>query len=221
VTAGVIRRTFFAQDQYAMKNIPIMILKAVISLIAVAALAARIVWPDLQIDGITFGLMVLAILPWLAELIESAKFPGGWEVKFRDLQKAGDKVTAGHESALPTPQETDSFDTIAKTDPNLALVMLRIEIEKRLRAYGSANGLDARMPLSRLTREVATRQVISSSTEHGLGELIAAGNDAAHGATVPGRVREWCINEGPKILAALDAQLQYKTDNKSVNASRR
>jgi hypothetical protein len=191
-----------------MKNVPITILKVVISLVAIAALAARIIWPDLKIDAITFGLMVLAILPWLAELIESAKFPGGWEVKFRDLQKAADKVTAGHESAQPTPQETDAFNTIAKTDPNLALVMLRIEIEKRLRAYGSANGFDARMPLSQLTREVSTRQIISSTTEHGLRELIAAGNNAAHGATVPEMVRAWCIIEGPKILAALDAQLK-------------
>lgn len=191
-----------------MKSVPITILKALISLVAVAALAARMIWPEFKIDAITLGLMVLAILPWLAELIESAKFPGGWEVKFRDLQRAGHKVTEGHDSALPSPQETDAFDTIAKTDPNLALVMLRIEIEKRLRAYGYVNSLDSRMPLLQLTRELATRQIISYSMERGLRELIMAGNSAAHGATVPEMVRDWCINEGPKILAALDAQLK-------------
>ena len=42
----------------------------------------------LTIDAISLGLLIVALLPWASSLIESAKFPGGWEIKFRDLKKA-------------------------------------------------------------------------------------------------------------------------------------
>jgi hypothetical protein len=55
-------------------------LKAVISIIAIGTIFLRMLMPELKIDSITLTLMAMAILPWLSELIESAKFPGGWEV---------------------------------------------------------------------------------------------------------------------------------------------
>ncbi|MCF5946695.1 hypothetical protein L2249_25705, partial [Xanthomonas perforans] len=73
------------------KEISINWLKAVISVVAVSAIAVRIAFPEIKIDLVTLGLMIVAVLPWLSELIESAKFPGGWEVKFRDLREAGEK----------------------------------------------------------------------------------------------------------------------------------
>lgn len=60
-------------------------LKASISVIACSLLLVRIFWPELKVDSVTLGLLVVGVLPWFSNLIESAKFPGGWEVKFRDL----------------------------------------------------------------------------------------------------------------------------------------
>lgn len=191
-------------------SIPNFYLKLIISIVACAVFAVRTLWPDLKIDTVSLGLIVVAIVPWLTELIESAKFPGGWEVKFRDVRAAGDKVTAGHQTesiSQIAPDSFDAFETIAKSDKQLALVMLRIEIEKRLRAVGALQQLDPRMPLARLTTELASRQLISDVTANGLLELISAGNSAAHGAKVPDQVQEWCTTEGPRILASLDAQL--------------
>jgi hypothetical protein len=66
------------------KQIPIFWLKLSISSIALGVVGLRVAFPDIKIDIISLGLIILAFLPWCAELIESAKFPGGWEVKFKD-----------------------------------------------------------------------------------------------------------------------------------------
>ena len=58
-------------------------LQALISAFALAALLAHLLRPDLAIDAISFGLFILALLPWLSDLIASAEFPGGWKVQFR------------------------------------------------------------------------------------------------------------------------------------------
>lgn len=187
-------------------------LKAIISLIAVGVLILRIVYPQLNIDSITLGLIVVAILPWMSDLIESAKFPGGWEVRFRDLQAAGEKITARvapraeklEEPNLPRP----TFVTIAENDPNLALVGMRIEIERRLREYASQHQLTATGRLTSLLKELAQKQVLPRETIRGLEVLIQAGNEAAHGAVVPPDVAGWAIETGPEVLLALDTQLQ-------------
>lgn len=137
-------------------------LKIVISTAAICVIFVRIWRPDLKIDAVTFGLIIVAVIPWLSELIESAKFPGGWEVKFRDLREAGEKVTGSlslqtSESVTPA---SPSFVAIAEHDPNLALVGLRIEIEKRLREYAMKHGIDERKSLGNLLRELSRREIL-------------------------------------------------------------
>jgi len=192
--------------------VPISIgwLKAIISIAAIAVIVIRIVYPEVKIDAITFGLIVVAVLPWLSELIDTAKFPGGWEVKFRDLREAGAKVTSGvtPKGEKSTLADKQSFAVVAEHDPNLALVGLRIEIEKRLREYARQHELDARRPLSALLGELSRREILPADTVGGLKELIYAGNSAAHGAKVQDGVSDWALDVGPQILAALDEHLQ-------------
>lgn len=197
------------------KEISINWLKAVISVVAVSAIAVRIAFPEIKIDLVTLGLMIVAVLPWLSELIESAKFPGGWEVKFRDLREAGEKVTSSSEppptaSHQPPPvtQSQPSYVSVADQDPNLALVGLRIEIEQRIRQLSKRHDLPMNWgSLSKLIRELTRREIIPYGVASGLEDLVAAGNQAAHGASVDPRVADWAITTGPEILAALDALL--------------
>ncbi|MCM3900409.1 MAG: hypothetical protein ND866_01770 [Pyrinomonadaceae bacterium] len=67
-----------------------LVLKSLISAFAIAALLAHILLPGLAIDAIGFGLLILAVLPWLSELIASAEFPGGWKVQFRKVMARQD-----------------------------------------------------------------------------------------------------------------------------------
>ena len=191
-----------------MKNLaPTTWIKIAVSITAVIAVVVRLIWPNIKIDAVAFGLFVVAVLPWLSSILESAKFPGGWEVKFRDLQKAASQVTAGAESTSTATAEP-SFVSIANQDPNLALVGLRIEIEKRLREMAARYGLPERQPLNRIFHELRRREILDPQALEGLDELIIAGNHAAHGAVVQTSVAQWAIEYGPKVLAVLDDRLR-------------
>ncbi len=180
-------------------------LRLVISVAAVALLAAHLLWPEMEVDAATIALVIVAILPWLSSLIESAEFPGGWKIKFRDLEAAGRKIAP---EAAPEPAPTLAEEAgLVQLDPNLALVGLRIEIEKRLRGIARQYDLDDRKPLMRLFRDLQSRQILNVPVLGGLQEVVAAGNRAAHGAEVEDEVAAWALDYGPRILAVLDAYL--------------
>jgi hypothetical protein len=93
---------------------------------------------------------------------------------------------------------------IAQTDPNLALVGLRIEIERRIRTLAQRHDLKETKVLSQMLRELRFRNILTGDVAGGLSELIHAGNMAAHGADVTGNVASWAIETGPVILGQLD-----------------
>jgi hypothetical protein len=114
----------------------VLAIKIAISIIALVGIVVRIVWPELNIDAITLGLLSLLILPWLTSIIESAELPGSWKVKFREVKAAGEAIA---KSALSG--DVDEQFIIGTGDPNLALIALRIEIEKWLRELIKKHGL--------------------------------------------------------------------------------
>lgn len=60
--------------------------------------------PALRLDdALTVGLVVMAMLPWFARLLSSAKLPGGWELEFRDIKASQERqsgVLATHEEQI-------------------------------------------------------------------------------------------------------------------------
>jgi len=190
-------------------------LKVAISLGALAVIIVRALWPGLNIDAVTLGLILVAILPWLSGLIKSAEFPGGWKIEFQDIKKAGERVVSEPPLALGVaeqgtpyvPDNQPSFLAVAPQDPNLALVGLRIEIEKRVRALAEKRGIPPSRPLSTLIRDLRSEGALAGSSASGLQELVTAGNQAAHGARVDREVADWAIQYGPGVLATLDDKL--------------
>ena len=181
-------------------------LKIGISSAAGLLMAARLIWPDVKIDAISIGLFVVALIPWMTSLVESMKFPGGWEIKLRDIEEAGRKVT----EIRPTVEEAElpKFMAVAEQDPNLALVALRIEVENRLRALAEKHSISSRGSLSQLNRELQRRDVLNKTAFHGLQEIVMAGNRAAHGASVEPSLSDWAFTNGSAILSILDDELQ-------------
>ena len=179
-------------------------LRVLISVVALAALSARAIWPNLRLDSISLGLLVVAAVPWLSGLFESLEFPGGWKVSFRKLEAAAAAipvVTTGDTRRVDEPSYLD----VRERDPNLALVGLRIEIEKRLRNIAERHGVESRNPsVGALMRALTQHEVIPGSIRSALEEIIRAGNAAAHGARVPDGVDDFAFTEGPRILAWLD-----------------
>ncbi len=148
-------------------------------------------------------MLIIAILPWIVSLIESARFPGGWEIKFRDIQSAGNKIIPKRSIEKPEKIEKN-FEQIAELDPNLALIAMRIEIEKRVRNIAKRANLDQSKSLATLFVLLKNHNVIDESVFNGLKEMVDYGNQAAHGAKVEPAVSGWAISFGPYIFKALD-----------------
>jgi hypothetical protein len=183
-------------------------IKLWVSIVAALLLVARLVWPNLRIDAVALGLLVVVILAWLSSLVKSAEFPGGWKVEFQEVRAAGEKVTQGEllPSTAPLPRQLRYLD-VARQDPNLALVGLRIEIESRLRQLAEDAGVSSRHGLRRMLNDLIDKNVIHPAAAEGLHELIRAGNEAAHGANVDERTANWALEYGPKILSTLETRL--------------
>lgn len=172
-----------------------------ISIGATLLLIAHHVFPREGIDVTTTGLVLICFLPWLAALVEQAKLPGGWEIRFRDLEPVGRLIPAGKGA------KAEPLLEIAELDANLALVYLRIEIEKRLRRLAEAFDIKEKMPLLQLFREIRKQQAIDTSGFGGLEEVVMAGNNAAHGASVDPALANWAMDYGPQIIAYLDSTI--------------
>lgn len=62
-------------------------IKLIVSAAATFLVALRANRPALlPADAVTVGLLIAVLLPWLGALVDSAEFPGGWKVKFRELK---------------------------------------------------------------------------------------------------------------------------------------
>ena len=183
-------------------------LKIGITVISVLLILIRLIWPNLNIDSITLGLLAVAVLPWLSILIESAEFPGGWKIKFRNIKDAGDKIIGDEPLPSGQPKPEASYLEIADIDPNLALVGLRIEIEKRIRTLASHFNFPINKSLKNTILDLQLKNVLPHDVANGLLELIRAGNSAAHGAWVEKNFADWAIDSGRNILAHLDHLLK-------------
>jgi hypothetical protein len=58
-------------------------------LLLVVKVLVQAVVPDLKLDDlVSVGLLIVAALPWVAQLLTSAKLPGGLELVFREIKEA-------------------------------------------------------------------------------------------------------------------------------------
>ncbi len=183
-------------------------LRLAISLISIGVIITRLIWPNLNIDYMTLGLLIIAVLPWLTSIIESAEFPGGWKIKFRDIEEAA-RIAENIpiEPKEKEEKESLSYLDISEQDPNLAMVALRIEIEKKVRELSRKYQIQEQQSLRRMLDQLLKKNVLEYTTINGLNELIAAGNRAAHGAKVDPDVAFWAFRNANKLLYFLDRKI--------------
>jgi hypothetical protein len=207
-------------------------LRKYVSVAAVALAAVHVLWPSLGIDFVTISLVVVAIIPWILPVLKSLELPGGVKIEFKDVKQATEKVTqvtiqpanathrvtsAGAELALQ-PQTNDPLATlrhIASTDPKLAFVGFRIEVEKRILAIAERAAVQAQgRPLTRIVRDLQEREILPGSVASGLSDLIALGNRVAHGVDVAPEAVDWLLDVGPSLLGTLDDALNSMQNEK-------
>jgi len=84
-----------------------------VTAVAVAAIVAHLVWPNLKIDIVTVALLAVACLPWLRGIVSSVDLPGGASIKLavrqrvvvRDQQETLDAVRAVATAGRAVPSD--------------------------------------------------------------------------------------------------------------------
>jgi hypothetical protein len=186
----------------------LVITRTAISVLALGALSSHLFVPQLKLDPVALGLLVVAVVPWLSSVVKSLEVPGAGKIEFQEVREATERATGDKTKVPPAPIETEfSFLAVSELDPNLALVGLRVELEKRLRKLAKANDLPASRPLPQLTNELQQAGVLSAEQAAGLRDLIALGNGAAHGLDVSASAGRVAVEFGPDVLRVLDAKL--------------
>jgi len=145
----------------------------------------------------------LAFLPWFLDLFDKIKLPGGLELKLRNIEAKLDE-----EGKEPELEDREAFEFFMPDDPNLAMVGLRIEIEKRLRRIAKNRQItsdDGRtLTIRQLLKELAAVGVVGHNAVAMIADMMPALNAAAHGAELPSESSEWVLKNGPRLLALLD-----------------
>jgi hypothetical protein len=200
-------------EHMTVKNI-----KYTITISALVIAIVHLIWPAITIDAVTVALLGVAILPWLSSLFKSIELPGGLKIEYQDLEKIEERA---HNAGLLTNDTTKtkedySFQTVAPTDPNLALAGLRIELEKRLIQLAESRGLKpTARGLNTLLIDLNRRELIGGAERALLSDLASLLNSAVHGAAVDSSAASWALDIGPRILEALEErakspEIRYK-----------
>ena len=188
-----------------------MILKIVMSLVAIGLAVARILLPKVPIDATTIALLLLALVPWLSQIFSAVELPGGWKFTFRELKKTGERaLEAGLVPATLTKadEQTYSFQAVGVNDPNLALAGLRIELEKRLKRLADKNDIATRTQgIGSLLNSLSQRNLLSQQERSIIADMVGLLNQAVHGAKVDRQATEWAMDFGSKLLKSLDERI--------------
>jgi Domain of unknown function (DUF4145) len=111
-----------------------------------------------------------------------------WEASFR-LDKAEEEAAALPPAAHPTPEaiptqeETERFNQLAKISPRGAIVELRAELDDAVRNAASRHGVDKSSTGTTMVgaiRQLRNLQVIDTHTAAILDDLRNVGNTAVH-----------------------------------------
>lgn len=202
-------------------------IKLTISIIAIILTIAHIIFPKINIDLITVFLMAIAIIPWLESLFKSVELPGGLKFEFQDLERieleAKEAGLINNEISNKDETYVYNYDypfiELAKTNQSLALVSLRIEIEKRLRLIAEKYSINAnRISMSRILKILTEKGILSQQEDATVRDMISTLNQASHGVDFDERTAEWIIDNGPQIVYNLDSKIntrggQFSHDN--------
>lgn len=145
----------------------------------------------------------IAIVPWVIDFIEKISAPGGFEIVFKNAAQQLRETETN-----PDVDDLNAFQYVKTDDPNLAIAVLRIEIEKRLRQIAEDVGVgdseeNRRTPLSMLTEKLRKDRAISAEAASLIRDLMPAMNQAVHGVTLQKDATEFALEYGPKILSLL------------------
>lgn len=188
-----------------------------LSLIAATIGILDIFWID--VTWITVTLLAIAIAPWLFSLeqlhryVKSFEAPGGLKFELREVSEEAETITLEKNSKS---KDVDAFLDTIKDNPNLTLVGIRIEIEKRLRLLARLANIaeaDKLIPTLRLA-SLLWKQELLTQEEFGLyRDLSSILNRAAHAEHIDAETQLWAIKAAMPLINNLDVRAEKIMDD--------
>ena len=78
-------------------------LRVFLTVVAIAVAISHARWPDVKIDGVTLGLVVLAALPWLAPIIKSIEMDYTANLLLRTLPAIAQEINPAGDQPRSMP----------------------------------------------------------------------------------------------------------------------
>jgi hypothetical protein len=98
--------------------------------VAIAAVVAHLVWPNLKIDIVTVTLLAIACLPWLRGIVSSVDLPGGTSIKLVARQRA---VAREQQETIDAVRAVATADRTVPPDKKMAKIYELAEEYERIR----------------------------------------------------------------------------------------
>lgn len=188
-------------------------------LVALAILHA--IWPQTYV-GPTLWLLIGAASPLLPLFFKNIELSGtSAKVEFQQLFDGFDKVlkprTGGVRAAsgatVPATIATEVLVRQAEelglndSDPNIAFLKIRAEIERQLRRIAMNHNVDvgATRTVAYILKDLENQHVLPEGTSEGLRDLIKIGNQVAHGSELPPGSSTYLADMGPRVLTILNS----------------
>jgi hypothetical protein len=189
-------------------------IKIIVTTVAVIIAAAHLIYPKLSIDTPLVFLLGMAILPWLESLFKSIGLPGGMQFQFHDLtrletdaKKAG-LINPAKNLESMTRSYTGSFVETVQENKELALVTLRIEIEKKLREIAASKNLStSAQSAAGLVDLLGEQNIFTYKEAVALQNMLSVLHRGAHYPEQDERTAQWVIDNGPSILNTLQEKI--------------
>jgi hypothetical protein len=199
--------------------------RLIVTIVALSVAAAKLFLPNANVDINTTILILIAALPWLSDLIDTAEFPGGWKFKFRNLKEIAAKAQEIGLASEPLSKQDEkkySFQLVGIEEPNLALAGLRIELEKRLKTLAERNNISTNMKgLGTLINDLSRKGLLSDQERSIMADLTGTLNSAVHAARIDQQSAQLAMDFGLKILKNLDERLLPKSRRSPVKATKK
>jgi len=191
----------------------ITFIKISTTLIALILTIVHMYYPSIKVDSITLGLLVVAVLPWLAPIFKTVELPGGMKFElqdFKEIEEKANKAGMIEKDVRDIKTSEYTYQLVAKDDPKLALAGLRIELEEKLRKIAYKNNLDMNHKgLGQILRVLSAHSLITSDESAVLSDMVGLLNAAVHSEEEKYDFRNvsWVLDVGTQVLNSLNKRL--------------
>lgn len=105
------------------------------------------------------------------------------------------------------PEEITDLRRITNSDPRMAFIGFRVEIEKRLRDLAEKSEMDPKLSLNKILLSLQKTDILPKQIYSGLSDLIRLGDNVAQGLDVDRDAVDQLMEIGSEILEFLEKRV--------------